>query len=174
MIDDNESNKKITFVGVNTKYQIKKVIGIQKTSPKIRAAWDEFVVCDKSTQLRIISDLSGVNVYSKEIVSKLNGYRNQDALKKRYDADTFITFCQAVELLIDCGLTCFYCKCYTPVLYKNVRDGEQWTLDRTNNDIGHSYGNVVISCLKCNLQRKRMSATAFAMSKQMVITRVDF
>ena len=174
MVDNNESNKKITFVGVNTKYQIKKVIGIQKTSPKIRASWDEYIECDKPTQLRIISDLSGVSIYSKEIVSKLNGYRNQDALKKRYDADTFITFGQAVELLTDCEMTCFYCKCYTPVLYKNVRDGGQWTLDRTNNDMGHSYGNVVISCLKCNLQRKRMSATAFAMSKQMVITRVDF
>jgi len=174
MVDNNETKKKITFVGVNTKYQIKKVIGIQKTSPKIRAAWDESVECDKSTQLRIISDLSGANIYSKEIVNKLNGYRNQDALKKRYDADTFITVGQAVELLTECEMTCFYCKCYTPVLYKNVRDENQWTLDRTNNDMGHSYGNVVISCLKCNLQRKRMSATAFAMSKQMVITRVDF
>jgi hypothetical protein len=168
------NNKKITFVGVNTKYQIKKVIGTQKTSPKIRASWDNYVVCDKSTQLQHITDISGAGIYSKEIVSKLNGYRNQDALKKRYDADTFITFSQAVNLLVECEMTCFYCKCYTPVLYKNVRDENQWTLDRTNNDTGHSYGNVVISCLKCNLQRKRMSATAFAMSKQMVITRVDF
>ena len=88
-----------------------------------------------------------------------------------FDKNTFITFNQTVEMLIDCKLTCFYCVCYTPILYKNVRDGNQWTLDRTNNDVGHSYGNVVVSCLKCNLQRKRMSSTAFAMSKQMVITR---
>ena len=166
-----ETNKKITFVGINTKYQIKKVIGATNAPPKIRAVWVECTPPDKSTQLQTISDLSGSDIYSKEITSKLNGYRNQDTLKYRFDKNTFITFNQTVEMLIDCKLTCFYCVCYTPILYKNVRDGNQWTLDRTNNDVGHSYGNVVVSCLKCNLQRKRMSSTAFAMSKQMVITR---
>ena len=169
---DNDS-KKIIFSGINTKYQIKKVIGSTNKVPKIRAGWtDSSFNIEEPIQLQSIIDLSNNDIYLKEIGSKLNGYKNQDILKSRYDINTFITVSQAVELLIACEMKCFYCNCYTPVLYKNVRDGSQWTLDRTNNDIGHSFSNVVISCLKCNLQRKRMSATAFAMSKQMIISRV--
>ena len=35
-----------------------------------------------------------------------------------------------------------------------VRDEQQWTLDRIDNDKCHSDENTVISCLKCNLQRR--------------------
>ena len=30
----------------------------------------------------------------------------------------------------------------------------QWTLDRIDNNIGHSKENVVICCLKCNLKEE--------------------
>jgi hypothetical protein len=110
----------------------------------------------------------------KEIMSKLSGYKNQDVLKNRYDETTFITFPQTVDLLVVSELTCFYCKCFTPIFYKNVRQGDQWSLDRIDNNKGHSHDNVVISCLKCNLQRKRTSSNKFAMSKQLVLTRADY
>lgn len=169
---DND-NKKIIFSGINTKYQIKKVVGTNNKVPKIRSMWtDSSFNIDEPSQLQSIIDISNNDMYLKEISNKLNGYKNQDILKTRYDISSFITITQAVELLVACELKCFYCNVYTPILYKNVRDGTQWTLDRINNDIGHSFSNVVISCLKCNLQRKRMSATAFAMSKQMIISRV--
>ena len=45
----------------------------------------------------------------------------------------------------------------------------QWTVDRIDNSIGHDIDNIVISCLKCNLQRKTRSADKFAQTKQLVI-----
>lgn len=167
------NSKTITFSGINTKYQIKKVIGGVVGVNKTRSKWIETNnPIDSETQLKTIEDLSGNSIYTNEITSKLTGYKNQDILKHRYDSSHFITFQQTIELLINCRLTCFYCRRFTSILYKSVRDGNQWSLDRINNDLGHSHENVVICCLKCNLQRKRMSSTAFAMSKQMTITRI--
>jgi hypothetical protein len=169
-------SKKISFSGVNTKYQIKKIVKRQVECPgeaKTRTKWVEPEGgVSQETQLLAIADLSNNLLYSREIANKLTGYRHQDALKNHYDESLFITSPQIMELLTTSELTCFYCKQFTPVLYKNVRDPSQWSLDRINNDIGHHFGNVVISCLKCNLQKKRMSSSAFAMSKQMILTRV--
>ena len=162
--------KKIIFNGTNTKYQMKKVSGLQPSAPKVRVGWTEDMMLDQPSQLHLL--VSKDIRLSKDISTKLNGYRSQDSLKNRLDAQTFINAQQTIDLLVQCNLTCFYCKCFTPILYKNVRDGNQWSLDRIDNDKGHAFDNVVISCLKCNLQRKRLSSNTFAMSKQMVLTRI--
>ena len=165
-----DGSKKIIFNGTNTKYQMKKVSGLQPIAPKVRATWTEDLSLNPLDQhnLLVTKDIR----LTKDISIKLNGYRNQDSLKGRLDLETFITVQQTIDLLVQSNLTCFYCKCFTPILYKNVRDGNQWSLDRIDNDKGHSHDNVVISCLKCNLQRKRRSSNTFAMSKQMVLTRI--
>ena len=49
-----------------------------------------------------------------------------------------------------------------------------WTLDRIDNNIGHNKDNVVISCLGCNLQKRRRGEEAFKFMKQMVITKKNF
>jgi hypothetical protein len=159
--------KKIIFNGTSTKYQMKKVSGLQQTVPKVRVGWTEDMSLNQPDQLHLL-----VTNPPKDIATKLNGYRSQDSLKSRLDVVTFITVQQTIDLLVQSNLTCFYCKCFTPILYKNVRDGNQWSLDRIDNDKGHSHDNVVISCLKCNLQRKRRSSNTFAMSKQMILTRI--
>jgi hypothetical protein len=162
--------KKIIFNGTNTKYQMKKVSGLQQTVPKVRIGWTEDMLLTQPDQLHLLVT-KDIRIF-KDIATKLNGYRSQDSLKNRLDLETFITVQQTNDLLVQSNLTCFYCKCFTLILYKNVRDGNQWSLDRIDNDKGHSHDNVVISCLKCNLQRKRRSSNTFAMSKQMVLTRV--
>ena len=172
--------KKIIFNGTNTKYQMKKVSGLQPSEPKVRVGWTEDNPLDQPSQLNLLvtnlhklsKDISTKDISTKDISTKLNGYRNQDSIKNRLDAQTFITVQQTIDLLVQSNLTCFYCKCFTPILYKNVRGGNQWSLDRIDNDKGHAFDNVVISCLKCNLQRKRRSSNTFAMSKQMVLTRI--
>jgi hypothetical protein len=163
-----DGTKKIIFNGTNTKYQMKKVSGLQ-SAPKIRVGWTEDMLLTQHDQLHLLVT-KDIRLY-KDISTKLNGYRSQDSLKNRLD-ETFITLQQTIDLLVQSNLTCLYCKCFTPILYKNVRDGNQWSLDRIDNDKGHSHDNVIISCLKCNLQRKRRSSDTFAMSKQMVLTRI--
>jgi len=164
-----DSNKKITLVGVNTRYQIKKVLRIPTT--KARANWVDLPadMNNATSQIALLTAFDSTLI--KEITNKLNGYKHQDVLKNRFAEQSFITLQQTVGLLDASQLVCFYCHCFTPILYKMVRDGAQWSLDRIDNNIGHTHSNVVISCLKCNLQRKRVSANTFAMSKQLVLTR---
>ena len=174
------TTKQIVIQGTNTRYQMKKVSGIRNKEPKARINMNEVdeMLFTPETQISALQDLSNnvievLPIYLKEITTKLHGYRAQDTLKNRLDESTFITVSQTVKLLNSCHLTCFYCKCFTNVLYKNVRDMTQWSLDRMDNNLGHAYTNVVISCLQCNLQKKRLSTNAFTMTKQMVLTKVE-
>jgi hypothetical protein len=107
-----------------------------------------------------------------QIQTKLNSYKHQDADKKGRD-NGLIGTKEVVEKLLACDLTCFYCKVDVFVLYEIVREMNQWTLDRINNDDGHNADNVVISCLECNLKRRRQSSDKFIFTKQMKITRIN-
>ena len=71
-----------------------------------------------------------------------------------------------------CKLICYYCNQSTLLLYENVREKKQWTLDRIDNDIGHNENNVVIACLECNLRRRRTNTSAFLFTKQLTIVRL--
>lgn len=103
-----------------------------------------------------------------EIKAKLNSYKNQDIQKKR-NADNIINFDEIIEKLVSCKLKCFYCRENMKLIFENVREPLQWTLDRLNNYYPHNNDNVVICCLKCNLQRRRQNHKDFKFSKQMII-----
>ena len=53
------------------------------------------------------------------------------------------------------------------VLYTDKRDNKQWTVDRVENHLGHNQGNIVISCMSCNLKKRRQDSEKFKLSKQM-------
>jgi hypothetical protein len=74
--------------------------------------------------------------------------------------------------LVGSQLTCDYCSKPIFVLYKNVRDPMQWTLDRIDNALGHTRENTCIACLKCNLQRRLMNAEKFSFTKKLKIQKV--
>jgi hypothetical protein len=109
----------------------------------------------------------------KEIIKllkkKINGYKSQDIKKKRYNILLFISFDELIEKLVISKLVCHYCRCNCCLISKEKRENIQWTLDRINNDIGHYNDNVVISCLKCNLQKRRRNEKHFKFAKQMKI-----
>ena len=108
-------------------------------------------------------------IVKRELKSKLSSYRQQDTKKRRYNGDLFIKFDDFLEKLVSSKLRCYYCKKQCLLLYDTKRDKLQWTLDRKNNYIGHYGINVVISCLECNLQKKRRNEQHFKFSKQMNI-----
>ena len=54
-----------------------------------------------------------------------------------------------------------------------MKQDNQWTLDRIDNYMGHNYNNVLISCLKCNLQRGNINKDKFLFTKEMVIHKQD-
>tara|TARA_Y100000588_G_C14209190_1_gene905970 strand:- start:10 stop:477 length:468 start_codon:yes stop_codon:yes gene_type:complete len=110
----------------------------------------------------------------KELKRKLSSYLAQDKKKNRiYDKAKYINIEDLLPLLVSSKLRCHYCKKELLLLYNNKRDPRQWTLDRVDNNKPHNTNNVVVACLKCNLERRCRDNKKFLMSKQMTIIKCD-
>jgi RNase P subunit RPR2 len=110
-------------------------------------------------------------IIKKQLNTKLQGYRAQDTLKHMFVESEFMDMENTLRILKESDLRCFYCKECVKVLYRHVREGCQWTLERIDNDYGHVKTNVVIACLTCNLRRRTMYHERFAFTKQLVISK---
>jgi hypothetical protein len=112
-----------------------------------------------------------------EIKKKLQGYKQQDIKKHIYDKDNFCNISTTIHLLTDTNLICYYCKENMKIIYDDVKDEKQWTLDRIDNNNGHNINNVLICCLKCNLKRRKQNMVRFhfaeKMKKQLIIERIE-
>lgn len=108
-----------------------------------------------------------------QLNAKIQGYKSQDVLKQKYNPELFIDYDFVINKLKACSLTCFYCKEYLFVWYKNIRDPKQWSIERINNDHGHNKNNVEIACLSCNLKRRCMYHESFRFTKQLRLNKVD-
>jgi hypothetical protein len=82
------------------------------------------------------------------------------------DIKQCITFEELYDLLISSELKCYYCCQNVNIIYRYMRDGTQWTLDRINNNEDHTKTNCVICCLKCNLERRRSDNSKFYIGKR--------
>lgn len=118
-----------------------------------------------------VIDIDLCSLINKNIVQKINGYKSQDIKKNLYTPELLIDREHILELLKGSQNICYYCKELVIILYENVREPKQWSLDRIDNGIGHNKGNVVISCLGCNLKRKTMYHERFAFTKQLSIVK---
>jgi hypothetical protein len=78
-----------------------------------------------------------------------------------------------IDLLVASELRCCYCRQEVLVLYELVREKQQWTLDRIDNNRGHTADNVVIACLECNLKRRRVDNELFTFTRQLVVCKND-
>ena len=122
-------------------------------------------------QLYLNEDFEGKKELSKCIKQKLNSYKSQDTKKNKLDSK-FISYDEIIEKLVVSKLKCHYCCKDTLMMYENKREPLQWTLDRIDNDIGHSNDNTVICCLKCNLERRVQNANNFKFTKQLKIKKL--
>jgi len=181
--------KKITFCGINNKYQMKKMTN-KKCEPKKRVVtnkWDfspECFLIEKQLQLlttihsiknsEIEKGTHETECILKELERKMYGYKQQDTDKKVFEIDKFITVMEVIKKMIETQLDCYYCHEKMLVLYENVREGRQWSIDRDDNDKGHNKDNYVLACLECNLKRKRRRKGDFLFTKQLQIVRENF
>ena len=108
----------------------------------------------------------------KEVRKKQNSYKVQDELKSRYNSDSFISIDGIIDKLLTSKMLCYYCLNDVCIFYDKVRQGNQWTLERLDNNIGHTDANTVISCLDCNLKRRTSNSQAFSFAKQLVIKKI--
>lgn len=111
------------------------------------------------------------DIFDREIKKKINGYKNQDKKKNKLD-DNLIKMDDVIEKLLLSKLKCYYCNQDIFIIYKQHRENEQWTLDRIDNNIGHTSENTVISCLKCNIQRRTTDFDKFIFTKNIIIKKV--
>lgn len=162
--------KKIIIKG---KRNIDGISGKKEKTRKIVNNIKNKMIFNKLTQVEYLNKLyleqsyNGISFIKKEVERKLNGYNNQDKKKKK--TDKLITYDECLEKMVISKLKCYYCKENCLIAYENVRENTQWTLDRLNNDMGHSKNNVVICCLKCNLKRGTLNDEKFKFTKQMKI-----
>jgi hypothetical protein len=184
MGDTDKNIKVLQILGTGNRYQITKL----KKEPKIIKKrkefekWEnipsEYFDCDIHPTLinEIHNEQEPPHHYDFikcQITIKLAGYKQQDVDKQRYNEEGFIKFTEVIAKMHSCKLKCYYCNQSTLLLYENVRENKQWTLDRIDNDIGHEEYNVIIACLECNLRRRRTNTSAFLFTKQLKIVRVD-
>ena len=153
----------------------KKIIICEKTyAKKKNKNWinKEYLLNSKNhisiiNQIYLNEQFDGCKDAKRELLCKLNSYKQQDIRKNKYIKSDFINQDVLMEKLVISKLKCYYCKESVLFLYENSRDTKQWTLDRLDNSIGHISENVVICCLKCNLERRCINDKKFLFTKQM-------
>jgi RNase P subunit RPR2 len=139
---------------------------------------DAFFNYDKQIEVlrRLIADDTSMeerNFFKKEIKAKLDGYARQDKENGIHgnELNAIISLDATIEMLLISKMRCAYCRECCELIYKDVMAPRQWTLDRVNNDRGHSGDNVVLACLACNLQRRTMDAERFKFGKQLRVVK---
>jgi hypothetical protein len=120
----------------------------------------------------IIIDDNIKSLLKSELNIKIQGYKSQDLKKNLHVAETLITYNDVIEKLISTNMMCNYCAQPILVLYKNVREPTQWTLDRIDNNLSHTRDNTCIACLKCNLQRRVTDIDKFMFTKKLKINKI--
>jgi len=121
--------------------------------------------------LNLQDDITKISI--QEINKKIYSYKQQDIIKNRYDPTMFLCFDNVIQKLIESQLKCYYCKCEISILYDISREMKQWSIDRIDNDKGHNNDNYHISCLECNLKRRRRTDEKFLFTKQLNIIKKE-
>jgi len=180
--ENEKAFKQIEITGKTNRYHIKKMQKNpsetlkRKEIQKSNIPEEYFTEPMQQTMIEHLYSNTGFsqfNIMKQMIERKLSSYKQQDTMKKIFNVEKFISFQQVIDKLYQCKLDCFYCKKKTFLLYELVREMNQWTLERMDNNRGHNDDNVVIACLDCNLKRRLQNKDAFLFTKQLIITRED-
>jgi len=189
------SKKQIHIQGTHHRYEIKKLVN-RFAEPKVRKEVESWTLplpnetyFLEETQKKLVQQLYDslsyaekkalalaltpeVELARRQIEKKIQRYKQQDIDKGRPITEAFVSLADVIYKLYDCQLKCGYCNCLVYLIYEHVREKEQWTLDRIDNDLPHNRENVVISCLACNLKRRRTSQKAFLFTKKMQLVKI--
>ena len=164
--------KQITITGKNNVKRITKD-NVREKAKKFDIPEEMFFNHGKQVSninsLYVTDECTYKDIIDSEINKKINGYIQQDKSNKIYDDSECMGKSDVIELLVSSKLQCNYCREKVYIIYKNVRQPDQWTLDRLDNDKGHNRNNCVVCCYKCNVQKKRMDDEKFRYSKQLRI-----
>jgi hypothetical protein len=131
---------------------------------------------DFNTLLNLNDNKLGSNerILKKHISRKCSGYKQQDKKHLRREIiinKTHMSVPNLIFMLNNSHGLCYYCQKPFHLIPTHKNDSEQWSLDRIDNTQIHSIDNCVISCLECNLVRRRRDHDKWKDTKQLVITK---
>lgn len=167
-MDPQKSNNKTVILEVKEPPKKKEIIKKEKQKRQItRTTRWHFSESDlkQENQYTILYDLSHTPFIHQQIKNKLSSYRSQDIEKNLYEPTKMAYLQGVLQKMETCQLKCFYCRESVILLYENVREPKQWTLERIDNKIGHTMDNVEIACLSCNLRRRTMYHERYVLTK---------
>lgn len=157
---------------------MKKTIVIEEKNRKLSKNIQPIINIQYEDQRKILNQLyleddtiENKEHYLSELKKKWNGYKYQDKKNNIYHKTYFISFNDLLDKMVASQMQCFYCSSKCLFLYDKSYDNLQWTLDRINNNKGHTCENTVICCLKCNISRGNIDHTRFIESKKIRVVR---
>jgi len=170
-------SKTIHIEGTLQRYQMKKVEKIEKIKQVIKPVIpmkDSNSLLEEE-QINNLSKLMNEDksefskLIERQIKKKISSYKQQDILKKLFIKESFITYKEIINKMESEKLQCKYCNSIMSILYEYCREPRQWTLDRIDNEKGHNNDNVLLSCLECNLKRRKINKESFEFTKNLQI-----
>jgi len=167
-----DSTKKIIFVEETSKKVTlekpkKKRVITHTTNWEIALEELQNIEGDSIEETLNQTDNNLCKIILQQIKQKISGYQAQDRNKKLFDNELFVNVQDVLNLFKTSGMTCYYCKEKSQIMYEYVREPKQWTLERLDNSFGHNRNNVVIACLRCNLRRRTMATERYLKTKEM-------
>ena len=93
------------------------------------------------------------NMYEQRLYQIVNRHKHKDIKSERYDANNHFHKTFIEQLFFDQHQKCIYCKCELMTVCA-ARANNLLSIKRIDNSIGHIKSNCVLSCLKCNVERK--------------------
>jgi len=191
MKSNSEEERTVIITGQSNRYQIKKLIKSKTNEKPTRVCLQKVTLEDtyfsvekqKEILLKIYNKLElqeeikfisgeeelAYNTMIKHIEAKINSYKQQDKIKDVFDNTRVVKINTVVKHILQCNMKCFYCHNEVLILYKQSRDLKQWTIDRIDNDLGHTNDNYVVACLDCNLKRRCQNINKFNYTKNLLI-----
>lgn len=108
-----------------------------------------------------------------EIRKKHYAYKSQDKHKHKFDDSQHITLDELIDKILESNLKCYYCEKDLLLIYNKIKDVNQWSLERLDNNKGHYNENTCIACLHCNLSRRTDNYIEFKKGKMLKIVKVE-
>tara|TARA_B100000524_G_scaffold83518_2_gene38558 strand:+ start:1986 stop:2792 length:807 start_codon:yes stop_codon:yes gene_type:complete len=141
---------------------------------KVDKIWlEHYVQANIINKLYLNINFEDNNLIISDLKKKISGYKSQDQKKNIFNKQDFIDYESLVQMMVESKMKCFYCKCDMYLIYEKVRQMNQWTLDRIDNNIGHNKNNLVIACLECNLKRRNIDKDKFLFTKRLNIKKEE-
>ncbi len=132
---------------------------------------------DHLEELKRIDRKEPMNDNMKNIINEIRkkhyAYKSQDKIKHKFDDNQHITLDELIKKIIDSNLKCYYCERDIVLLYNKIRETNQWSLERLDNNKGHYNENTCIACLHCNLSRRTDNHIEFKKGKMLKVIKCE-